>query len=142
MCPKNQIHIMPNHCMDEYGYMQGFQCKCPSDAKIGAIPINRQMFYGTALYEVDIAASTRLRNESDIGAQDQIILELLMRVPEILQGLQALLDEIHSASQQHPADMDCIPEYKVSQTCIPEYKVSQTCIPEYKVSQTCILSTR
>ena len=48
----SSMKLLPTHCINAAGELEGFQFVVPGDAKGGVLPINRTMFHGTTLFEV------------------------------------------------------------------------------------------
>jgi hypothetical protein len=113
MCPNANIILSNNHCLDTQGCLQGFFAEYASDTPISRLPVNRNMFYGTSMYEVDIQASALKNNvvyedESD----DTFVLQILMSTTSILERLKHFMSSIdHRSPSGAAADLDCVPDY-------------------------------
>ena len=56
------MKLLPTHCINAAGELEGFQFLAPNKAKGGILPINRTMFHGTSLFEVNCAPSNGVFN--------------------------------------------------------------------------------
>jgi len=53
MVDDSSLKLLPTHCINASGELEGFQLNVPANAKGGILPINRTMFHGTSLFEVN-----------------------------------------------------------------------------------------
>jgi len=132
-CPGAMLSIAPNHCLDETGCLQGFLAQYPADTLMSALPVNRQMFYGTSMYEVDTHASaikSGLPCEDD--TDDTFLLQLLMSVPSLKDRLHQLLCSVDQQSLSTAADIECCPDYlgSCNDDCV-DAKVWTPELPEF-----------
>ena len=88
------MKLMPTHCINAAGELEGFQLLLPNKAKGGIIPINRTMFHGTSLFEVNCPSST-VRGGSGVFNPD---IMRLMQTVDIRDGMQTLMANIASSA--------------------------------------------
>lgn len=91
------MRLLPTHCINAAGELEGFQLTLPGGTKGGALPINRMMFHGTSLYEV---------NTKQAGAFNADIVRL--QTMDTKQKMKDLMQSI--AAEARPASFKCVPE--------------------------------
>lgn len=75
MVDDSSLKLLPTHCINASGELEGFQLNVPASAKGGILPINRTMFHGTSLFEVNSTAGAfnadimRLQQTGDAKAR-------------------------------------------------------------------------
>jgi hypothetical protein len=92
------MKLMPTHCLNSCGQLEGFMLKVPKREKGCMLPVNRTMFYGTSLFEV--ASGTGVFN-TDIMRMQSI---------NIKEQMKALQNKIYSQSTGKEASFECIPD--------------------------------
>jgi hypothetical protein len=100
------MKLMPTHCINAAGELEGFQLLLPNKAKGGIIPINRTMFHGTSLFEVNCPSST-VRGGSGVFNPD---IMRLMQTVDIRDGMQTLMANIASSAVGVEATFRCVPD--------------------------------
>ena len=100
------MKLMPTHCINAAGELEGFQLLLPNKAKGGIIPINRTMFHGTSLFEVNCPSST-VRGGSGVFNPD---IMRLMQTVDIRVGMQTLMANIASSAVGVEATFRCVPD--------------------------------
>jgi len=86
------IRLLPTHCINAAGELEGFQLAVPSKAKGGVLPVNRTMFHGTSLFEVNCKAgvfnSDIMRLQSANNTRE-LMSQLLHRIADSARGSEA-----------------------------------------------------
>ena len=95
------IKLLPTHCINAMGELEGFQFVVPGDAKGGVLPINRTMFHGTSLFEV---------NSKSGGVFNADIMRLLQQTTDAKDSMRELMKKISDASAGKEASFRCIPD--------------------------------
>lgn len=98
----SRMKLLPTHCINAAGELEGFQLTVPGQAKGGILPINRNMFHGTSLFEVSC-------NPKSGGIVNADIMRLL-QTGNIRQEMQALMHAISTAAQGKEASFRCVPD--------------------------------
>ena len=101
LTPGSQMKLMPTHCINASGELEGFQLVVPGEEKGGVLPVNRTMFHGTSLFEV-IPNTEGASFNADI-----------MRLQQEGNTRGAMLDLmrcISSESENHEATFRCVPD--------------------------------
>ena len=93
------MRLLPTHCINAAGELEGFQLTVPGQTKGGAIPVNRTMFHGTSLYEV---------NTKQSGAFNSDILRL-QQTTDMKKSMANLMRAIADAATGHEASFKCVP---------------------------------
>ena len=96
----SSIKLLPTHCINAAGELEGFQLTVPGDSKGGMLPINRSMFHGTSLFEVNSKANTSVFN-SDVMRLLQV---------DVRQSMKDLMTKISDNSRGKEASFRCIPD--------------------------------
>ena len=95
------MKLLPTHCINAAGELEGFQFLAPNKAKGGILPINRTMFHGTSLFEVNCAPSNGVFN-ADIMR--------LMQTTDTRASMQSLMKTIADRSVGNEATFRCVPD--------------------------------
>ena len=72
LADSTSMKLLPTHCINSAGELEGFALTVPAKASGGVLPVNRTMFHGTSLYEVVCRAGNfnadvmRLQQTTDI----------------------------------------------------------------------------
>jgi len=93
-----QMKLLPTHCLNSCGQLEGFVLKVPKRAKGSILPVNRSMFFGTSLFEVTSAT----------GAFNTDILRL--QTIDIKGSMRELMEKIQTGSVGKEASFECIPD--------------------------------
>ena len=93
-----QIKLMPTHCLNACGQLEGFMLKVPKREKGSVLPVNRTMFFGTSLFEVSSGAGVF---NTDIMRMQSI---------NIKEQMKALQTRIYDQSCGKEASFECIPD--------------------------------
>ena len=86
------MKLLPTHCINSAGELEGFMLSVPSKAKGGILPINRMMFHGTSLFEVVSKAGNfnadimRLQQTKDIR---ETMKDLMQQISDKSDGKEA-----------------------------------------------------
>jgi hypothetical protein len=99
------IKLLPTHCINSTGELEGFQLVIPGDAKGGVLPVNRVMFHGTSLFEV--VSSAQQQGASSFNAD---VMRLLQDTAGARDSMRQLMRQIADASVGHEASFKCIPD--------------------------------
>jgi hypothetical protein len=97
--PGSTMKLLPTHCINSAGELEGFMLSIHGKAKGGVLPINRTMFHGTSLYEVVCKAGKfnadvmRLQQTTDLG-----------------ETMKLLMKRISDSSDGREASFRCIPD--------------------------------
>ena len=94
------IKLLPTHCINAAGELEGFQLTLAKDAKGGLLPINRTMFHGTSLYEV---------NTKQAGSFNADILRL-HQTSNLRESMKKLMQTIADTAVGKEASFRCIPD--------------------------------
>ena len=114
------MKLLPTHCLNSCGQLEGFVLKVPKRAKGSVLPVNRSMFFGTSLFEVTSAT----------GAFNTDILRL--QTIDIKEAMRELMKKIHIGSVGKEASFECIPDVVDTLTAVKmdgavvEARVSRT----------------
>lgn len=100
LVPGASMKLLPTHCINASGELEGFQLSLPSDAKGGVLPINRVMFHGTALFEVTQTERGGLFNADVMRLQQS----------DARESMRALMHQIANEAQGHEASFRCVPD--------------------------------
>ena len=93
------MKLLPTHCINSAGELEGFMLEVPSKAKGGILPINRTMFHGTSLYEV----------VSKAGSFNADIMRLQQTV-DIRDTMKELMQKIADNCEGKEAAFRCVPD--------------------------------
>lgn len=96
----SSIKLLPTHCINAAGELEGFQLTVPGDAKGGVLPINRTMFHGTSLFEV---------NSKSGGVFNSDIMRLLQQ-EDARESMKQLMTKISNNAVGKEASFRCIPD--------------------------------
>ena len=99
------MKLMPTHCINAAGELEGFQLLLPNKSKGSVLPINRNMFHGTSLFEVNCTAT---RGEAG-GLFNQDIMRL-MQTADTKATMQMLMKTIADDALGHEATFRCVPD--------------------------------
>jgi hypothetical protein len=102
------MKLMPTHCINAAGELEGFQLILPGKAKGGILPINRTMFHGTSLFEVNCAAATH-SSRGGVGVFNQDIMRLV-QTTDTRSSMQTLMQTIADSSIGSEATFRCVPD--------------------------------
>lgn len=92
-----KLTIMPNHCMNIEGELEGFAFTCAADDPASVLPLTKSSMSTTAIYEcIQDHGASYLRLSSDVG-------ETARRLAEIMGTLE-------QDSRSEPLNLDCMPE--------------------------------
>ena len=94
------IKLLPTHCINAAGELEGFQLTIAGDAKGGLLPINRTMFHGTSLYEV---------TTKQAGSFNADILRL-HQTSNLKESMKKLMQTIADSAVGKEASFRCIPD--------------------------------
>jgi hypothetical protein len=108
MVEGTSMKLMPTHCINAAGELEGFQLMVPSKAKGGILPINRNMFHGTSLFEVNCASRGGGGGASS-GVFNQDIMRL-MQTNDTRESMQTLMQMIAESSIGSEASFRCVPD--------------------------------
>ena len=97
------MKLLPTHCINAAGELEGFQLLVPGKAKGGIIPINRNMFHGTSLFEVNCTVN------KGVGVFNPDILRLMQTV-DTRASMKTLMDTIVQRSMGAEATFRCVPD--------------------------------
>jgi hypothetical protein len=97
----SSMKLLPTHCINAAGELEGFQFVVPGDAKGGVLPINRTMFHGTTLFEVHSKSG---------GVFNADIMRLLQQTTDAKDSMRELMDRISAESNGKEASFRCIPD--------------------------------
>ena len=103
------MKLMPTHCINAAGELEGFQLLLPNKAKGGIIPINRTMFHGTSLFEVDCQQNGAGATRGGSGVFNPDIMRL-MHSADVRSGMQALMRSIADGAVGAEATFRCVPD--------------------------------
>jgi hypothetical protein len=93
------MKLLPTHCINSAGELEGFMLSVPSKAKGGILPINRMMFHGTSLFEV----------VSKAGNFNADIMRL-QQTKDIRETMKDLMQQISDKSDGKEASFQCVPD--------------------------------
>jgi hypothetical protein len=96
----SSIKLLPTHCINAAGELEGFQLILPGDAKGGVLPINRTMFHGTSLFEVHSSKSGGVFNAD--------IMRLL--AADAKESMRELMTKISKNAEGKEASFRCVPD--------------------------------
>ena len=97
----SSIKLLPTHCINAAGELEGFQLLVPGDAKGGVLPINRTMFHGTSLFEVHSKSG---------GVFNADIMRLLQQTIDAKESMRDLMTKISANAAGKEASFRCIPD--------------------------------
>jgi hypothetical protein len=97
--PNSSMKLLPTHCINSAGELEGFMLSVPSKAKGGVLPINRTMFHGTSLFEVVCKAGNF---NADIMR--------LQQTTDIRESMRRLMQQISDSSNDKVASFRCVPD--------------------------------
>lgn len=97
------MKLLPTHCINAAGELEGFQFVVPNKAKGGILPINRTMFHGTSLFEVNCATS----NGGGVFNAD---IMRLMQTTDTRASMQTLMQTITAQAIGNEATFRCVPD--------------------------------
>jgi hypothetical protein len=92
-----KLSVLPNHCMNIEGELEGFAFKCASDDPASVLPLTKTSMFTTAVYECDQDhGESYLRLTSDISGTTRALAELMCSI-----------DADHASE---PLNLDCMPD--------------------------------
>jgi hypothetical protein len=97
------MKLLPTHCINAAGELEGFQLLVPNKAKGSILPINRTMFHGTSLFEVNCVAN------KGSGVFNSDIMRL-MQTTDTRASMRALMDNITQRAVGNEAAFRCVPD--------------------------------
>ena len=98
----SSIKLLPTHCINAAGELEGFQLTVPGDAKGGVLPLNRTMFHGTSLFEVH-------SSKSGGGVFNADIMRLLLGA-DARASMRELMAKISKDAEGKEASFRCVPD--------------------------------
>lgn len=102
--PHITLQLLPNHHMGHDSELNGYVLRCNKDDKSGVIPLNRETFHLTSLYEC-------MPNEDDFEANcvfNETALHILNNLPEYKNKLKQVVSEIeHNPDPRYRFDCIC-----------------------------------
>ena len=101
LVPGSHMKLMPTHCINASGELEGFQLVVPGDEKGGILPINRTMFHGTSLFEVV--------SEQGGGSFNTDIMRL-QQTGNTKVIMADLMRQINTAATNNEATFRCVPD--------------------------------
>jgi hypothetical protein len=104
------MKLMPTHCINAAGELEGFQLVLPGKAKGGILRIDRTMLHGTSLFEVNLG-QLRLPNNirGCVGMFNQDIMRPV-QTTDTRASMQTLMQTIAGSSLGAEATFHCVPE--------------------------------
>jgi hypothetical protein len=99
MLDDTSMKLLPTHCINSAGELEGFMLSVPAKAKGGILPINRAMFHGTSLFEV----------VSKGGSFNADIMRLQQTI-DIRDTMKDLMQQISANSAGKEAAFKCVPD--------------------------------
>ena len=99
LTPGAKMKLMPTHCINSAGELEGFMLTVPGKDKGSILPINRTMFHGTSLFECAQGA----------GSFNADVMRL-QQVGNTKELMCKLLDEILEQSKDSNATFRCVPD--------------------------------
>lgn len=93
------MKLLPTHCINSAGELEGFMLSVPAKAKGGVLPINRTMFHGTSLFEVVCKAGNF---NADVMR--------LQQTTDIRDTMKTLMQKISDNSAGKEASFRCVPD--------------------------------
>lgn len=99
MIEGTSMKLLPTHCINSAGELEGFMLTVPSKANGGILPINRTMFHGTSLFEV----------VSKAGSFNADIMRL-QQTTDIRDTMKELMQKISDNSTGKEAAFRCVPD--------------------------------
>ena len=100
------MKLMPTHCINAAGELEGFQLLVPNKEKGGVLPVNRTMFHGTSLFEVNC---TSTRGGGGGGVFNPDIMRL-MQTTDTRSSMQRLMSSIADKALGAEATFRCVPD--------------------------------
>ena len=101
MVEGTSMKLLPTHCINAAGELEGFVLSVPSKSQGGVLPVNRTMFHGTSLFEVNSRSGASPFN-SDIMR--------LQQTTDTKASMRALMDSIVERSKGREATFGCVPD--------------------------------
>ena len=99
MVEDTSMKLLPTHCINSAGELEGFMLSVPAKAKGGILPINRTMFHGTSLFEV----------VSKAGSFNADVMRLQQTL-DIRDTMKELMQQIAENSAGKEAAFRCVPD--------------------------------
>ena len=99
------MKLMPTHCINAAGELEGFQLLLPNKAKGSVLPINRNMFHGTSLFEVNCTAP-----RGETGGVFNADIMRLMQTDDTKAMMQTLMSTIADNASGAEASFRCVPD--------------------------------
>ena len=100
MIEDTAMKLLPTHCINSAGELEGFMLTVPAKAKGGILPINRTMFHGTSLFEV----------VSKAGSSFNADIMRLQQTTDIRDTMKKLMQKISDNSTGKEAAFRCVPD--------------------------------
>ena len=97
------MKLLPTHCINAAGELEGFQFLAPNKSKGSILPINRTMFHGTSLYEVNCTTN------KGSGLFNSDIMRLMQTV-DTRASMQTLMRTIAERAAGNEATFRCVPD--------------------------------
>ena len=97
------MKLLPTHCINAAGELEGFQFLAPNKSKGSILPVNRTMFHGTSLFEVNCVAS----KSSGVFNADVM---RLMQTTDTRSSMRTLMDNIVTRAVGNEATFRCVPD--------------------------------
>jgi hypothetical protein len=111
------MKLLPTHCINSAGELEGFALSVPAKASGGALPINRTMFHGTSLYEVVCRAGNfnpdvmRLQQTADIRETMKSLMQQVSDGGDGKEVSRLLPFDFQGADLgNHQASFRCVPD--------------------------------
>jgi hypothetical protein len=95
------IKLLPTHCINAAGELEGFQLTVPGSSMGGILPVNRTMFHGTSLFEVNCAAKAGGVFNLDI---------MRLQTDDSRAAMKELMRKISESAQGKEASFRCVPD--------------------------------
>ena len=94
------MKLLPTHCINAAGELEGFMLNVPDDAKGAILPTNRSMFHGTSLFEVNSARASVFNED----------IMRLQQTANTKEAMQQLMQKITAQARGHEANFRCMPD--------------------------------
>ena len=95
------IKLLPTHCINASGELEGFQFTVPASERGGVLPINRYMFHGTSLFEVLVTGK---------GVFNSDVMRLLHNTEEAREMMRGFMKKISEEAAGREATFRCVPD--------------------------------
>jgi hypothetical protein len=102
-----QLRVVPTHGFTDLGEFNGFRLAVPPDHAAGSLPINREMFFGVSVAEVQTS-----RSEKGFGGLHSAAVQLFTDFERSRSTMRSFLEHVRAQSKEAEATLSCAPVFE------------------------------